>query len=179
MGIVLVTGGARSGKSTFAEEKVKSYGEDILYIATSIAFDDGMKDRIKKHKMQRPQHWETLERYKEFNTIEIRKYDGVIVDCITLMVSNILLEYAGDFDKILVEEIDDIEKSIFIEIDYFLESLEGQNIVLVTNEVGMGLVPSYKLGGVFRDIAGRVNQYLAKKSEEVYMTISGIPLKIK
>lgn len=179
MGIVLVTGGARSGKSTFAEEKVKSYGEDILYIATSIAFDDGMKDRIKKHRMQRPEHWETLERYKEFNKIEIRNYDGIIVDCITLMVSNILLEYAGDFDKISVEEIDDIEKSIFIEIDYFLESLKGQNIVLVTNEVGMGLVPSYKLGGIFRDIAGRVNQYLAKKSEEVYVTISGIPLKIK
>lgn len=179
MGIVLVTGGARSGKSTFAEEKVKSYGEDILYIATSIAFDDGMKDRIKKHRMQRPQHWETLERYKEFNKIEIRKYDGVIVDCITLMVSNILLEYPGDFDKISVEEIDGIEKTIFTEIEYFLDSLNSQNIVLVTNEVGMGLVPSYKLGGVFRDIAGRVNQYLAKKADEVYVTISGIPLKIK
>ncbi len=179
MGIILVTGGARSGKSSFAEERVKTYGKDILYVATSIAFDDGMKDRIQKHRAQRPDYWETLERYKAFKEIEVRPYDGVIVDCMTLMVSNLMLEYPGDFDQISMAEVDVLEASIFQEVKDFLEKFAQQNLVIVTNEVGMGLVPPYKMGNIFRDIAGRVNQFLAKQADEVYLAVSGIPVKIK
>ncbi|MBS4535497.1 bifunctional adenosylcobinamide kinase/adenosylcobinamide-phosphate guanylyltransferase [Clostridium sp. D2Q-14] len=181
--LVLVTGGARSGKSTFAESLVKETGSNIGYIATSIAFDEGMKDRIIKHRNSRPAEWITIERYKDFKEIqqneEFTKLDTVILDCMTLMVSNLLLEQDIDYDTCDMQTIDEIEKSIFKEVKELLETLEGKNVVIVTNEVGMGIVPSYKLGSVFRDVAGRVNQYLASQAKKVYMTVSGIPISIK
>lgn len=180
---ILVTGGARSGKSTLGEEKTKELGSKIAYIATSIAFDEGMMDRIKKHRESRPKEWTTIERYRDFNKIsrdsDFIDCDTFLLDCMTLMVSNLLLESSLDFDKCGVEEIDKLEEDIFKEVDALLEILEDKNLIIVTNEVGMGLVPSYRLGSIFRDIAGRVNQYLAKKADEVYFTVSGIPMRIK
>ncbi|KNF07901.1 bifunctional adenosylcobalamin biosynthesis protein CobU [Gottschalkia purinilytica] len=183
--VILITGGARSGKSTLGENKAKELGKNIVYIATSIAFDDGMKDRIKKHKESRPSHWATIEKYKDFsNIVEDEAFlqsDLILLDCMTLMISNLLLESNIDFDNCKIEEIDNIEKKIFEEVNTLLEVINkyNKNIIIVTNEVGMGIVPSYKLGSIFRDIAGRINQYLASKAEEVYITISGIPMKIK
>lgn len=183
--LILVTGGARSGKSSFAEDKAKELGKEITYIATSIAFDEGMKDRIKKHRQSRPKEWATIERYKEFKEMNhnenFKKCDTILLDCMTLMVSNLLLESELDFDNVSSEEIDKIESYIFEEVNQLLETLNKNNkqSIIVTNEVGMGLVPSYKLGSVFRDIAGRVNQFIAKRAEEVYLTVSGIPVKVK
>lgn len=182
---ILITGGARSGKSTFAEAKAKELGERIAYLATSIAFDEGMKDRIKKHKESRPQNWVTIEKYKDFNEMENNEEflnaDLILLDCITLLVSNQLLESKLDFEACSMLEVDEIEKNIFEQLEVLLEVLERnkKSLIAVTNEVGMGLVPSYRLGSIFRDIAGRVNQYLAQKSDEVYMTVSGIPIRIK
>lgn len=183
--IILVTGGARSGKSSFAEAKAKEFGEKVVYIATAIAFDEGMQDRISKHRASRPSSWATIEIYKGFNNLEKKKEfieaDLALLDCMTLMVSNILLESGLDFDECSMEEVDHIEKKIFNEVKELLSVIGRyeKKIIIVTNEVGMGLVPSYRLGNIFRDIAGRVNQFLAKQAQEVYFTVSGIPLKIK
>lgn len=181
--LILVTGGARSGKSTLAEKKTGEIGNKIGYIATSIAFDDGMKDRIRKHRKSRPEEWITIERYKNFRELytkeELHSIDTFLLDCMTLMVSNLLLESNIDFDSCSMEEVDRIEGEIFKEVDELLNIMEDKQLIIVTNEVGMGLVPSYKLGNIFRDMAGRVNQYLAHRADEVYFTVSGIPMKIK
>jgi len=183
--IILITGGARSGKSSLAETKAKELGSKVVYIATAIAFDEGMKDRISKHKASRPNSWATIELYKNFSDLEKNQdfieSDLILLDCMTLMVSNILLDSNVDFDKCSMEEIEHIEKVVFKEIKELLEVVTRyeKKLIIVTNEVGMGLVPSYRLGSIFRDIAGRVNQYLAKQANEVYFTVSGIPLQIK
>ncbi|MFA5523113.1 MAG: bifunctional adenosylcobinamide kinase/adenosylcobinamide-phosphate guanylyltransferase [Tissierellales bacterium] len=183
--IIVVTGGARSGKSSLAEEKAKELGNKVVYIATAIAFDDGMKDRISKHKASRPSTWATIERYKKFNELErsqdFNESDLILLDCMTLMVSNNLLESDVDLDTCSMKDIEHIEKNILNEVKELLEIVtrNEKKLIIVTNEVGMGLVPSYRLGNIFRDIAGRVNQYLANQAQEVYYTVSGIPLKIK
>lgn len=182
---ILITGGARSGKSSLAEAKAKELGEKVVYIATAIGFDEGMKERIKKHRSQRPSTWTTIERYKSFASLELEEgfleSDLVLLDCMTLMVSNLLLENDIDFDTCSMSQIDSIENRIFNEIKELMKVIykHKKQFIIVTNEVGMGLVPSYRLGNIFRDIAGRVNQYLADKADEVYFTVSGIPLKIK
>lgn len=183
--MVFITGGARSGKSSFAEDYVKKISavDEVLYIATAIAFDDGMKSRIKKHRESRPSEWATLEKYKDFKSLGENKVfkekKVILLDCLTLLISNLLLEYKGDFDKITVEEIEELEKNIEREITDLLESCREKEFIIVTNEVGLGLVPSYKLGSIFRDIAGRMNQKIAKEAKEVYLLVSGIPMKIK
>ncbi|RKD30588.1 bifunctional adenosylcobinamide kinase/adenosylcobinamide-phosphate guanylyltransferase [Thermohalobacter berrensis] len=183
--IILITGGARSGKSKFAEKITKGTGNKITYIATAIPFDEGMKDRIKKHKESRPQEWNTIEKYKDFKKLDkdenFIKADTVLLDCITLMVTNILMDSGLDFDKCSMEEIDKVEDEVFYEVKGLIKIAReyNKNLVFVTNEVGMGLVPPYRFGNIFRDIAGRVNQYLASEAEEVYFTVSGIPMKIK
>lgn len=181
--ITVVTGGARSGKSSFGESILKDEPE-VLYIATSIPFDQEMKDRVKKHRDQRPSHWHTLESYKNFQA-EFEKilggniaYNGVIVDCITIMISNILLENLSDDGN---DDYDLIEQKVMFEIDDLIKGLRRFNckVVIVTNEVGSGIVPENKLSREFRDIAGRVNQRLAKEADEVYLVVSGIPVRIK
>ncbi|WP_352420198.1 bifunctional adenosylcobinamide kinase/adenosylcobinamide-phosphate guanylyltransferase [Proteiniborus sp.] len=183
--IILITGGARSGKSNLGENKAKELGKKIVYIATAIAFDEGMKDRILKHRASRPSNWATIEKYRDFLELEkekdFLKSDLVLLDCMTLMVSNILLESGVDFDNCSMEQVDSLEEKIFKEVKELLNIVlkYKKKLIIVTNEVGMGLVPSFRLGNIFRDIAGRVNQYLAKQADEVYLTVSGIPLKIK
>lgn len=181
----LIIGGARSGKSSLAEKQAKNSSGRVVYIATAISFDEGMKDRIKKHRSTRPDDWETIEQFKGFKDLSknlaFLESDIIILDCITLMVSNLMLESGLDFDNCNMEEVDKLESYIFKEIEGLLEvvDLHNKQIILVTNEVGMGLVPPYRLGNIFRDIAGRVNQYLARKAKRVYFVVSGIPMKIK
>lgn len=183
--LILITGGARSGKSTLAEKKALEFGKNVVYIATAIAFDEGMKDRIKKHKSDRPSDWMTIEKYKNFKTIaedtSFKSCDLVLLDCITLMVSNLMLDSNLDFDNCSMEEIHKLEKEIHKEVENLLNVIIDNNkkAIFVTNEVGMGLVPSYRMGSIFRDIAGRINQYLASKANEVYFTVSGIEMKVK
>ncbi len=182
---LFVTGGARSGKSSFAEEKASELGSTITYIATSINADDGMQHRIKKHRGSRPSEWATIEMYKNFNDLDknsdFLNSDLIILDCVTLMISNLLLESGIDFDQCTYEDIDEIENDIFDELDILIAQMDDYDkiFIAVTNEVGMGIVPSFKTGIIFRDISGRVNQYLASRAREVYMTVSGIPMKIK
>ncbi len=181
--IVLITGGARSGKSTFAEQMVEAMGGQIGYIATSIPFDAGMRDRIKKHKEQRPDIWETFEKYKNlhelFDTNEMK--DAYLLDCVTLLVTNLMFENSQNWDDIDYDQIDQIEARIQEQIDKMIKSIRknGATVVMVTNEVGLGIVPENKLARVYRDIAGRVNQQIGHQADEVYLVVCGQPMKIK
>ena len=182
--LILITGGARSGKSSFAEETAKKLGNKILYVATSIAFDEEMKDRIKRHRGQRPPEWETVEAYRDLDTELEGRLSGkntVLLDCITVMVSNLMLEKSMDWEGMNVEAIRDAEERAGLEIDKLLKLAAGADIpfIIVTNELGMGVVPPTVLGRAIRDIGGRANQVLARAAEEVYLCVSGIPVKIK
>ncbi|ERM91578.1 adenosylcobinamide kinase [Caldanaerobacter subterraneus subsp. yonseiensis KB-1] len=180
-GVILVTGGARSGKSEFAEKLAYERGkDDVLYIATSLPIDEEMKERIKRHRERRPSSWETVEAYKGLDKeILKREKKVVLIDCLTVMISNLLMEVDLTWENSTLEQIDEIEDRISQEVDKILIVSSGVEIIIVTNEVGMGLVPEYKLGRIFRDIAGRMNKKVAEASKEVYLMISGIPVKIK
>ncbi|MDO4288949.1 MAG: bifunctional adenosylcobinamide kinase/adenosylcobinamide-phosphate guanylyltransferase [Eubacterium sp.] len=181
--LTLVTGGARSGKSTFAEKSVKETGKRIVYIATAIAFDEGMKDRIKRHRAQRPAEWATIERYKDFEAMaqdpDFQTADTILFDCMTVMITNNMLELEEDYDHCSMDRVAEVEAEIKGQVQRLLKVCADKNLYVVSNELGMGLVPSYKLGNYFRDIAGRMNQMVAAAADEVYFTVSGIPLKIK
>ncbi len=185
--VILVTGGARSGKSRFAENLVKSLDGNgsVLYIATAQAFDEEMKLRIEKHRQSRPAHWTTMEAYRGLGKIIANNgpfYQVVLLDCITIMVTNLLFDLPEikqeDFDRISIERA---EATVLGEVEQMAEGFAHfpGTVVMVTNELGSGIVPEYPLSRIFRDIAGRINQYLAQKSDEVYLIVCGIPLKIK
>lgn len=182
--IVMVTGGARSGKSSFAEDLCIKSKKKVAYIATSIPFDEGMKDRIKKHRLSRPGEWTTYELYRDVSkSIEdISKGHGVVLlDCVTLLVNNLMFETEIDWEKCGRDEIDAIESMIQNQISSLIDEIRKTDLkfIFVTNELGMGLVPEYRLSRIYRDIAGRVNQQIADMADEVYLVVSGIPVKIK
>lgn len=182
--IILVTGGARSGKSNFAESLCKKQNNKTAYIATSIAFDDEMKFRVKKHQESRPKEWNTYEIYKDIHSIieELNEnYDTVIMDCVTLMVNNLIFTYDIDIDKATAEELNKLEDYIRNQITKLLEAVKKTDLyfVIVSNEIGMGIVPENKLSRVYGDFVGRANQLIGKYSDEVYFVVSGIPMKVK
>ena len=182
---ILVTGGTRSGKSDFAEDKASELGSTITYIGTAKDSDEGMQHRIQEHKSNRPSTWATIEMYKDFKDLDKNsdfiKSNLIILDCMTLMVSNLLVESDIDFNSCTYDDVENIENEIFDEIDILIAQMDDYNkiLVAVTNEVGMGITPDTKANIIFRDISGRVNQYLAKRAREVYMSVAGIPLKVK
>ena len=182
--IVLVTGGARSGKSNFAELLCREQNNSTAYIATSVAFDDEMKDRIKKHQDSRPKEWKTYEIYKDIYSIVEdldKNHDTVILDCLTLMINNLMFTYGIDVDKATTEEVNEIEEYIKDQVEKLLKAVKKTDLyfLIVTNELGMGIVPENKLSRIYRDFVGRANQLIAKYSDEVYFVVSGIPMKVK
>lgn len=182
--LILVTGGARSGKSSLGEKLAKEAGRDVLYVATSIPFDEEMKLRVKKHRETRPANWETVEAYKDLDVAlgdKIDNKDAVLLDCITVMVSNLMLERAMDWEDISVKEVDEVEIRVLEEIKKLIDIAKKSEtlFIVITNELGMGIVPPSMLGRAIRDIGGRVNQLLAREADEVYFCVSGIPMKVK
>ena len=181
--LIFVTGGARSGKSTFAEKLAKEELTSVVYIATAIPFDDGMKDRIARHQEQRSDLWGTIEQYKNFETMKedpaFKKAEIVLFDCLTVMATNNMLDFPVDYDTCSMEKVAEVEEAIKKEVETLLGVCKDKMLILVSNEVGMGLVPAYKLGSYFRDIAGRMNQLVASRADEAYFTVSGIPMKLK
>lgn len=173
--IILVLGGARSGKSTYAQQLASGMGERVLFCATAEPLDDDMLHRIKKHKKSRPAGWKTLEVSRGVGRALSNltsAYDAVIIDCITLLVSNCLQDEAesAQAERIVFEEIRDLIKTI---------GHKKSNYILVSNEVGGGLVPDSVLGRFYRDLLGKANQLLAKAADEVYLMVAGIPLKVR
>lgn len=183
--IILVTGGARSGKSTYAEQCVTELGGKIGYIATAKVTDEDMAKRIEHHRSQRPAEWPTFELYKDFQTLlskdDFMTCDALILDCITILVTNNMFDHDVDYDTVTMDQVAAIESLIADEIMSLLEIVRDMdmNLVLVSNEVGLGLVPPYRLGNLFRDIAGRMNQMIAAEADQAYFIVSGLPLTLK
>ncbi len=170
--LILVTGGARSGKSAFAYNLAMPVSKRRAYIATAEPLDEEMEERIKKHQAERGKGWDTIEEPIDLPGVlnGIRgKYGVVLIDCITLWISNLLHIYQDSEERAMA----DIEKLVNVSrgVDY--------DLIIVSNEVGMGIVPENRLARLFRDISGRANQMLGKTASSVYLVVSGLPLKIK
>ena len=196
MKLIYVTGGAKSGKSKFAEDLLLSLNsgkEKNIYLATSQVFDEEMEMKVLIHKERRQDKWETIESYKDFyeslkSAFVEEKSQGesvfknnMLVDCLTNMVSNIIFEdLTIEWEKPTKEQLQSCDRRVEKEILSLIENLEKFNyVVIVSNELGMGIVPATPLGRYFREIAGKMNQLIAEKSDEVYFVVSGIPMKIK
>jgi adenosylcobinamide kinase/adenosylcobinamide-phosphate guanylyltransferase len=168
---VLVLGGARSGKSTFAERLAAECGAPVLYVATATASDDEMAERIAIHRQRRPASWRTLEVHTDVApavTDALGAVQTVLVEDLTLLLNNLLLDSvsAGDAEARARAELD------------ALRALEV-HLVVVSNEVGLGIVPQTPLGRAFRDALGRLNQHAAAVLSEVYVLFAGLPLRLK
>lgn len=181
----LILGGARSGKSSFAEKIAENLGKKVVvYLATAQALDQEMEERIKHHQNQRPKDWKTVEEPIEVNKVleSIEKGKTVLMDCLTLYISNMILkkEELNDDENNLQQKVD-IEKEIIEEIKKIITTAQSKdlNLIIVSNEVGQGVVPNNELGRLFRDIAGRANQFTADKVDKVFLTVAGFPLDIK
>lgn len=183
--MILITGGARSGKSSFAEKMAEGLSSKVLYVATAVAFDEEMQDRIKQHRQSRPQIWDTYEGYKDLGPMLREKaagYDVILLDCVTVMLTNQLWEYPGmDFEQPSREVLEKAEQYVRGEFDKLVAAARNfdSTLIMVTNELGCGLVPESPIARSFRDIAGRVNQQLAAGCQKVYLTVCGIPMQIK
>lgn len=182
--LVLVTGGARSGKSRYAESLCRARENATAYIATSIPFDEELKDRVKKHREMRPSSWETFEIYEDVYKIipEIAKgYQTVILDCVTLMVNNLMFKEDVEYDEMTAAEIDALEMGIKEQFIKLIEAIKQTElyVVVVTNEIGLCPVAANRLTRIYTDIIGRMNQLIAANSDEVYFVVSGISMKIK
>lgn len=170
MGIVLVGGGARSGKSRFALEYTRPRFERRGFVATAQALDAEMAQRIRLHRAERGPDWTTIEEPIEIvdaMTREASRFDVFVVDCLTFWLSNVLLE-----DK--REPRTEIQK-----LKIWLQRRNNPPIILVTNEVGCGIVPENAMARRYRDLAGEMNQELAAIADEVYWMVFGIPMAVK
>jgi adenosylcobinamide kinase/adenosylcobinamide-phosphate guanylyltransferase len=178
----LILGGARSGKSAYAQEYARQKSARVLFVATATPGDEDMRLRIQKHQRERPADWRTLEAATHVGS-QIAAQNGeaelVIIDCITLLVNNIFARHEErEFDTIpdsvleteVMEEIDELKSCL---------NQSKASFIIISNEVGLGIVPDNRMGRLYRDILGRANQRLAQCSDEVYLLVAGIPLKVK
>lgn len=175
--LTLILGGARSGKSAYAEKLAAELGRNVLYIATAEIGDEEMAQRIAAHRLSRPAGWQTLEapRHVGAALAEINEPpDALLLDCLTLLASNILL-------ALEVEPQAAVEAAVQTELDTLLSAQMrlGAPLIVVSNEVGLGLVPPYSLGRVYRDVLGRANQYLAARASRVIFMVAGLPMMVK
>lgn len=183
--LIFISGGINSGKSYFAEELCTKLGGRTLYIATSIAFDEEMKEKKERHiKRRSSKNWDTLECYSGiYSRMESinEKYDTVILDCVTMMVSNLIFENDVDFDASDKKNARKKELYIEEEVKKLIEKIRLYNInfIAVTNEIGLGGISENRLTRYFTSVCGNVNQLIAGESDEAYAVISGIPVKIK
>ena len=174
--IILVTGGARSGKSKFAEEYAKKSGASVAYVATAEMLDGEMIERVRRHRERRPSSWRTIESPRDAHLAiagAAGDFDFILFDCVTIYVTNILLDLEGKTDALYAAVGQKIDALIAA-----ARKLRGA-CLFVTNEVGAGVVPTSKLARDFRDLAGFVNQKLGAVADEVYLVTCGIAVNIK
>jgi len=178
---VLVLGGARSGKSEFAEQEADRLGGPVTYIATMDPADQESARRVAAHRQRRPTGWRTVEETRNLpgRVAEAGLETGVVlVDCLTLWLTNLLLD-----DQIPHPGAGEEEKEFYInsQVELLASAAKASrsSVLLVANEVGLGLVPPYPLGRVFRDLAGRANRQLAAAADEVYLVVAGLAVEIK
>jgi adenosylcobinamide kinase/adenosylcobinamide-phosphate guanylyltransferase len=176
--ITLILGGARSGKSSYAQTLAQQSGKSVTFIATAQALDDEMSARIHKHRAERPSTWETLEiPFDLAACVGQITSEVIILDCITLLITNLMMQYVKDD---LVEEAP-FMAAVRKEIDGFIDALHEheREWLIVSNEVGLGLVPPYQMGRVYRDAIGWANQRLAREADNVIFMVAGIPMTVK
>lgn len=172
---IFLLGGARSGKSHYAQELAGKLGNKVLFVATAEPLDDEMQTRIDKHKRSRPKSWRTIEAPVDIGRHierQINNAEVIIIDCLTLLSSNILADSSGYLEA---------EEYVLNEITQLIACMDrlDASFIIISNEVGMGLVPENKLGRIYRDILGKINQLVARYATEVYFMAAGIPIKIK
>lgn len=178
--LIFVLGGARSGKSTYVETRARQEGESVLFVATAEAFDDDMRDRIARHRADRPASWHTLEAPRDLGSrltaaLNAGAYDTVVVDCVTLLASNTLLALPDDADQ------NAATSAVLREVDGLLAAYAASEArwLVVSNEVGMGIVPPTRLGRLYRDTLGRANQRIAAAATDVLLIVAGLPWRLK
>lgn len=179
MAFVLVTGGVRSGKSRYAEERVATV-ERVLYVATGMAWDDEMRERIARHAERRPGHWGLLEAEGELvaplmEALESGRWDGVLVDCLSTWVSRVLMDLPEEEWR-----SESTRRRVLLEAGLLADVLSGseKRSVVVTSETGLGGVAMSPLGRAFQDLLGEVNQVLAGQAEEMVLLVSGRPMRL-
>lgn len=179
--IILVTGGNRSGKSSFAE-KLLAGADDVLYIATAVSTDAEMEARIRHHRASRNKHWATHEGFRDLRGA-LELFDGrhVLLDCVTNMISNLIYYQPENPEAMDQAAKDRLLAAIQGEFAQLLDTVRQRDLtlVLVSNEVGMGLISEYELGRLFVDYAGFINQYLAREADRVHFMVAGLPLTLK
>ena len=179
---ILIIGGARSGKSRFAQELALKLGEPVLFVATAEAGDEEMQRRIEEHQKSRPAAWSTLEITTHIGSQIVQNIGGakvVIVDCVTLLVNNIFSQHSYQTDEQIDASL--VEKEVTSEISELVECINrvDASFIMVTNEVGTGLVPVSKVSRLYRDLLGKANQILAEHADEIYLMVAGLPVPIK
>ena len=182
--IWLITGGARSGKSAYAEELAMNIGR-VLYIATGVACDDEMIERIERHRQNRPKDWITWERYRDLadieNEFDANTFDVILLDCAGNLLMGILFEEVPDADDFTTIDFERVERLSISEIDALcaFAARHDKRLIFVTNEIGMGIVPDTLYSRCYRDALGRINKHTAKASDNVVLMVTGLPLKLK
>lgn len=176
-GLTLILGGARSGKSTYALQMAGELGGQVIFVATAQAFDEEMAARIAAHRAERPPDWHTVEAPRDIRAAlgQAPAGDVILVDCLTLLANNVILALPNPEDAAAAQAALDAE------IDGLLEAYAASSAewIVVSNEVGLGLVPAYPLGRVYRDVLGRANQRLAQAAGRVVFMVAGLPVVIK
>jgi adenosylcobinamide kinase / adenosylcobinamide-phosphate guanylyltransferase len=172
--LTLITGGARSGKSRHAQSLCANVAR-VAYVATGINCDDEMRKRIRKHRDARPASWQTIEEPLELSAAVSRhapENDIVLIDCLTLWLSNFCWHWRES-------EVEEIEQAVANELNAVIETAIGSHLIIVTNEVGSGVVPESRVGRYFRDLQGFANQQIAEAADSVYLAVAGIAIRIK
>ncbi|HEY2515340.1 MAG TPA: bifunctional adenosylcobinamide kinase/adenosylcobinamide-phosphate guanylyltransferase [Polyangiaceae bacterium] len=167
---ILVGGGVRSGKSAFALARASRFGEKLAFVATAQAFDDEMRERIAAHQAERDARFTTFEAPYELAraVASLRSFDAAVVDCLTLWLSN----------RLLADERPSAHDAAIEELALALRGAPCP-VIVVTNEVGMGIVPEHRLARTFRDLAGRAHQRLAREADELYAAMMGVVLRLR
>lgn len=178
--LIFLLGGARSGKSRFAEEWARQHGRQVLFVATAQAFDDEMRVRIDRHRQERPPEWTTLEAPLQTGaavrqTVAGAAYDTVLVDCLTLLAANVLLGLPEEATQ------EEVNTAVLAETNALLATCVDSPAtwLIVSNEVGMGVVPPTRLGRLYQDALGRANQRVAQAADEVLLLVAGLPWRLK
>src|SRR5688572_16443930 len=168
MSFLFITGGARSGKSRYAQQQALQRSDSPVYVATARAWDDNFRERIKRHQQDRDERWTSLEEEKFISRLSLEN-KVVVIDCITLWLTNFFVDHKNNIDQCLAackEEIDAWKKM-------------KTEFIIVSNEIGMGVHAETEIGRRFTDLQGWVNQYIAQRSDSAVLMISGLPLTVK
>jgi len=166
--VTLVTGGQRSGKSSYAQKLALTLSPNPIYVATSAVWDEEHRQRIERHKADRGAEWTNIEELKELQNINVEGH-VVVIDCVTLWSTNFFTDFEGDTQQSL--------EAIISRFDQLVQ--QDAHFIFVTNEIGLGGISANDLQRRFTDLVGWVNQYIASKSDEVILMVSSIPMKIK